>query len=147
VEVLDTITETIRPLGFDKFRQIVNEVNLPPNEYAAFLVNNMFPFLASPPARYNVLSLKQSDLERLFIVAVANGDSAINAAKLSILIEKLLVNLTANNQLDCTPELLNAIDNGVIAREQKAISGDNRELRYSGRRILAFRKMLKGCHQ
>jgi hypothetical protein len=152
-DVLDTITEVMRPMGFETFTQLVNHIKLPADEYAAFLVNNMFPLLVSPPASYNVMKLAQSDLEHTFISAVASSNNAIDAAKLSFLIEKLLANLGTRDQLVYRTDLVNAVNNGIMAREHKAIHGDRvredeqaaeEELTRSGRRIVAFMKMLKG---
>jgi hypothetical protein len=161
VDVFDMMTEFLRPLPFDEFRRLVLHLNLPPKEYAAILANAILPLLAHPPTRINVLEITQSDLVHHFLPFRANSHNVVDSAKMSLLIERLIMTLGSENQLEINDVFVNEVLGGIQAREVYAIGDDyshigrasknksddeanQDELRNSGMRISSYIKMLQG---
>jgi len=132
-DLLDLYTETMRPLPLSSFSALIRGLTTSskgettPDLIAtvpALLANNLLPLLGSTALRFSIWNISQSHLEQHFLPFAASANSAVDSAKVSILLEHLL--LLMLDELDITPQLLSAVETGVNARNQKAI-GDARK--------------------
>jgi hypothetical protein len=155
--LLDLYTEFYRPMPFEQFRRILQNTALPPRVNSALLANTILPFLTAVPARLNVMALNQSLLMTRFFPCPANSPSAVDNAKLSLLVELLISNLIDEGKLQFSTDLFAAVRKGIEERALKA-TGDARrqfkgqtpeeedarvELRQSSERIMAYMEILR----
>ncbi|KAJ9640990.1 hypothetical protein H2199_005658 [Coniosporium tulheliwenetii] len=75
---------------------------------------------------YNTLLLSQPDLERFFLPAPANGNSYVDNAKVSLLLQTIVMQMFASGKIVPTEAFGAAVEEGVRARREKAI-GDARK--------------------
>lgn len=155
--LLDLYTEFYRPMPFQQFRQLLQNVALPLRVNSALLANTILPFLSSVPARIKILALEQSQLISHFFPCPANSPSAIDNAKMSLLIELLISNFIDEGRLQFSADLFAAVQKGIEERTLKA-TGDARrkskgqtpeeefardELMRSSERIMAYMEILR----
>ncbi len=88
------------------------------------LLRQLSPNTAPRPNRAND-DISQGDLERSFLPFPAYTSSVSDNAKVSILVENLLRLFLRNCHYDRRQDLISAIENGILARENK-IKGDKR---------------------
>lgn len=155
--LLDLYTEFYRPMPFEQFRRILQNTALPTRFNSALLANTILPFLTAVPARLNIMTLDQGQLITRFFPCPANSPSAIENAKLSLLVELLISNLIDEGRLQFSTDLFAAIRKGIEERSLKAIGDARRgskgqtpeeedahvELRRSSERIMAYMEILR----
>lgn len=148
-ELFDLMSEFIKPLRIDSFKQLILHIHLSPKLQAALLADIALPFLANIPRQMRILDLDQNDLIQFFLPVRANSMVAAENVKYSFLLECLLANFFERGLLTYSTNFQVAVKAGITSRLQHAI-GDGRrrskgtsveggsgrdELRWSGERI------------
>ncbi|EON67584.1 hypothetical protein W97_06952 [Coniosporium apollinis CBS 100218] len=125
-ELFDVFTEFLRPLPLPTFSTILTTSALSPATLASLCANLLLPLITTAPPNYNTLLLCQPDLERFFLPAPANGNSYVDNAKVSLLLQTIVVQMFASGRIVPTEAFGAAVEEGVRARREKAI-GDARK--------------------
>ena len=86
------------------------------------------PLLVATAPPYNDNALTQSNFEAHYATYAANNTSAIDNAKVSLLIESLLRLLWSSSQLKGTQQLRRLIKEGIAARKEKVAFDGRRKV-------------------
>jgi hypothetical protein len=146
----------MRPLSYREFASLVGYITLPPQSYRKLLVFTVLPYMANPPKMTNLQTIDQTLLVEEFFPCHANSASPVENAKMSFVLERLLLQLLREGRLSSDGEILMQISKGVAARN-KRINSDGRrrkttdvlddardELKLSGERMLLYMRMIPG---
>ncbi|KAJ9667692.1 hypothetical protein H2201_002227 [Coniosporium apollinis] len=125
-ELFDVFTEFLRPLPLPTFSTFLTTSPLAPMTQASLCANLLLPLITTAPPSYNTLLLSQPDLERFFLPAPANGNSYVDNAKVSLLLQTIVMQMFASGKIVPTEAFGAAVEEGVRARREKAI-GDARK--------------------
>lgn len=155
----DIIAEFMRPLPWHAFASLVGHIKLPPESYKRFLVFTVLPYMTNPPKRTALHTIDQRLLVEDFLPCHANSTSAVDNAKLSFVLERLLQHLSQEGGLSSDDEILMQINMGVVARNKRTKIDSRRtyapdvldakaELGLSGERLLlSVRLLCRESHQ
>lgn len=124
-DLFDLYTEILRPLPLNVFVQILSTLRLPPNILSSLLCNLLIPYLPYTVNVVNIFNLTQDDLVSHFLPASANVNSNSDNAKMSLLLEGLLINMMSEGKLYVDQRFGDSVEEGIRARKEKAI-GDAR---------------------
>ena len=136
------------------FTTILNNIQLPTNALPFFYANLLIPLLNPAPPVYDPELSKppdQSELEEHFLPYGATSSNVADHAKISLLLEKLVLGLIVEKRISASQTLIKAAKQGIRVREERA-TGDARKagkgfvhdeglrkvLRRSGDRLLAL---------
>ncbi|PGH15314.1 hypothetical protein AJ79_02479 [Helicocarpus griseus UAMH5409] len=117
----DLLVEFIRPLPLPTFQLLVSSPMLSKftdNARATLCETILHRLLDN--ASSNEGFLNQNKLETCFLPYAAYTSSAIDNAKVSILLETMIQLLASNNMLHIQPSLQDAIEQGIVARSDKS---------------------------
>jgi len=141
LQLLSTVSERL-PKAFmpleDLYHLFVENIrHLPLPVFQAFVSPSVLPYF-TPAAQTTLCELllfrmresaapdtdedylSQAKLERCFLPYAASSASVVDNAKVSILLESLLVLLAESDMLRVTPELKQAVTEGILARNDRA---------------------------
>lgn len=155
-ELFDVYAEAFRALPLSHLRLLLLNLDLPKREHSALIANSTLPFLSTRPTKIDILNLTEADLLKWILPYEANSTTAVDNAKLSLLVELLLSDWISEKKLKFSHLLFTAIKQGVEARNKKAIGGGRRkskgqsdqenllreELENSGQRIILHIELL-----
>jgi hypothetical protein len=130
-ELYHMFVENIRHLPLPVFQAFIAPPALPafsPNAQTTLCESLLFPMLESAAPDTDEEYLNQEKLEKCFLPYAANTSSVVDNAKVSILLEALLCLLAESDMLRISPELKEAVKNGILARNQKAQDETRRSL-------------------
>jgi hypothetical protein len=135
--VSEQIPRTFIPL-FELYHLFVEHIrHLPLPAFQAFVSPTVLPYFSSS-ARTTLCELllfsmresaapdtdeeylSQAKLEKCFLPYAANTSTVVDNTKVSILLESLLTLLAETELLRVTPDLKQAVTNGILARNEKA---------------------------
>ncbi|KAI9849827.1 MAG: hypothetical protein M1837_000041 [Sclerophora amabilis] len=129
----NTYSEHIRPLPLPTFALVLSPTLLPstftPSARSSLIQLILLSLISTsaplPPESAND-ELDQDILQTCFLPYPANTNNATDNAKVSLLVEALLRLLAHHIGLDGTPELKEAVERGIAAREAKTAKPDRR---------------------
>ncbi|OCK84926.1 hypothetical protein K432DRAFT_319242 [Lepidopterella palustris CBS 459.81] len=130
-DLFDLYTEFFRPLPTSTFGCLLSTSKLPSAAQIMLNVNLLLPLLASNFPRHITTLPAQEHLERYFLPFPAINHSYADNAKISLILESILMQMMDSNALEPTDGLKAAILAGVAAREKKAC-GDARRKKGRG---------------
>ncbi|KAF1989822.1 hypothetical protein K402DRAFT_390796 [Aulographum hederae CBS 113979] len=125
-DVLDTYTEFLRPLPLHSFSSLLLNLNLDPNTKIALLGNLLLLLLNTINVYNNIFHISQSVAEKYYLPYAANGHSRADHAKVSLILESMLLELLEMGQLKHSHDLRKIVETGIAARRRGAI-GDARK--------------------
>ncbi|EEQ88255.1 hypothetical protein RJZ56_000417 [Blastomyces dermatitidis] len=116
--------EFVRPLSLPTFQLLVSCPMLSnfADNARTTLCKTILSLLLHQHPNSEQTYINQSTLEKYYLPFAANTNDAIENAKVSILLETLLLLLASNDMLQVQPSLRAAIQKGIIARADKAQS-------------------------
>lgn len=115
----------IQPLPLPEFSLFMSAAafpHLPASALSSIVQGYLHRLLPWSAPRPEDDDLTQPILERCFLPFAANTSSIEDNAKVSISVETLLRLLTTTSDIDPTPELMEAVNGGIAAREKKCNS-------------------------
>ena len=120
-DLFDLYTEFLRPLPLAVFQQFALPTKpwLGPNSQASLNQMLLRPLLVASAPAYNENSLTQAEFETYYARFAANSTTAVDNAKVSLLIENLLRLLWSSKSLTSTPKLRQLVEQGIAARKNK----------------------------
>ncbi|PGH09122.1 hypothetical protein GX51_00876 [Blastomyces parvus] len=120
--------EFVRPLSLPAFQLLVACPMLSnfADNARTTLCKMILSLLLHQPPNSEQTYINQSTLERYYLPYAAYTNDVIDNAKVSILLEILLLTLSSNDLLQAQPSLRAAIQEGIIARAEKAQSDAKR---------------------
>ena len=129
-DLFDLYTEFLRPLPLAVFQQFVLPTRpwLGPNSQAPLNQMLLRPLLVATAPAYNENALTQSDFEVHYARYAANSTSAIENAKVSLLIENLLRLLWNSGGLHSSNNLSQLLQQGITARKEKSAFDGRRKV-------------------
>nr|OQO06829.1 hypothetical protein B0A51_18080 [Rachicladosporium sp. CCFEE 5018] len=131
-DLFDLYTEFLRPLPLPVFTSFMlpSAPWLDANTQSSLIQMLLRPLLSSAAPVYNANALTQDDFETHYALFAANGTSAVENARVAVLIEGLLRLLWETKALDTQPSsmkrLQRAVMNGCKVRRDK-VSWDGRK--------------------
>ena len=117
-------------MPLDTFTVLLDNSQLPPKDQPFFHTNLLLIFLNPPPPVYDPLTSappSQLALEKHFLPHAANSNSGADNAKVSLILEKLMMELKNRGALTATDKLASAVLEGIKLRQERAI-GDARKV-------------------
>jgi hypothetical protein len=154
--ILDYLTEYIKPLELNDFMDLFSAIQAPPQIYTALLLNTIEVYLPGGLPKTNLLCVGDEYIRTNFFHEQARTANAVDNAKLSILVEYLIGSLMDQDRMVYDEQLYAKIRKGIDARVRKADLNRRgkhrsdqekmaeRQLKYSGDRIIAYMALLKG---
>lgn len=158
-DLFDVYAEFIRPLPLPVFSLLVSPSALPyfDNHSQSSLNQMLFRALASSAPHYDENNVGQQDLERFFLPYAATNTSVVDNAKVSLLLESMLLLVHRHIGLELRESLGAAIEEGIRARNTRAdVEGSKKKtprgrleteaktwLTFSGQRIMALLEMVE----
>ena len=129
-DLFDLYTEFLRPLPLAVFQQFVLPTKpwLGPNSQASLNQMLLRPLLVATAPAYNENALTQDEFEVHYARYAANSTSAVDNAKVSLLIENLLRLLWSSGSLQATQKLRRLVEQGIAARKEKAAFDGRRKV-------------------
>jgi len=124
-DLFDLYTETLRALPLNVFAQFLSTLQLPASTLCGLLCNLLIPYLTCAPTKLDIFDLSQDDLVSYFLPVAANVSSNSDNAKISLLLEALLMNMMSEGKLNIDRRFGDTVEEGIRARKEKAI-GDAR---------------------
>lgn len=120
-DLFDLFTEFLRPLPLPIFTALVLPAKryLDPDAQSSLDQMLLRPLLSSNAPVYNANALTQEDFETYFATFAANTGSAVENAKVSVLLEDLLRLLWTERRLESSATLRKAVDEGIKARRER----------------------------
>lgn len=122
-ELYPLLVENIRPLPLPLFQAFVSPYVLPQFSDAAqtTLCEILLFYMreSSAPATDEEY-LNQAKLERCFLPFAAASASTVDNAKVSILLEAVIMLLASSNMLSATPSFKQAVETGILRRAVRA---------------------------
>ncbi|KAI9039927.1 uncharacterized protein KD926_008913 [Aspergillus affinis] len=121
-ELYHLFVENIRHLPLPTFQALISPSVLPyftPAATTTLCECLLFRMRESGAAITDEEYLSQAKLEQCFLPYAASTASIVDNAKVSVALESLLVLLADNSLLKVTPELQNAVEEGINARAKK----------------------------
>lgn len=115
--------ENIRPLPLPIFQAFISPYVLhafSPAEQTSLCELLLFCMLESSATPSNEQRLKQDILERCYLPFAASTASAVDNAKVSMLLEALIMLLANEEMLSVTPSFKEALENGILHRADRA---------------------------
>lgn len=124
-DLFDLFTEFLRPLPLPVFQQFLlpTKPYLGPNSQASLSQMLLRPLLVATAPPYNENALTQAEFEEHYAPYEANNLSAVENAKVSLLIESLLRLLWSSEALGVTHKLRQLVERGIAARKEKVELG------------------------
>jgi hypothetical protein len=157
-ELYYLFVENIRPLPLPIFQTFVNPYVLPelPDDQQTTLCQALLlHMLESSAPTTDEEYLSQTKMEECFLPFAASTASTVDNAKVSIVLEALVVLLANSNMLTMTPSFKEAVENGILRRAERAqddmrrsIASRNKEsiewcwLVESGERLMSLVELL-----
>jgi hypothetical protein len=124
--VLDVCTEAIEDLNLVTFKSFLANLAFEADIQSAFLVNIALLFLPQRPSWLNVFTVKQEQLCSTFLPSAAKVQSVSGNAKMSLILEALLLNTLDTDRLEANDALLAAVEKGIQSRKSKAVPDGRR---------------------
>lgn len=115
--------ENIRHLPLPVFQEFILPSSLPyfsPAAQTTLCEYLLFRMRESSAPDTNDEYLNQDKLEQCFLPFAASTSNVIDNAKMSITLESLIILLAESGLLKVTPSLKQAVENGILARAEKA---------------------------
>jgi hypothetical protein len=127
-DLFDLYTEFLRPLPLPIFQQFVVPAKpwLGPNSQASLIQMLLRPLLSATAPAYNENALTQREFEMHYAPFAAANVTAVDNAKVGLLLEGLLRLLWSSKALEVTAELRRVVKLGIGARQERA-AGDARK--------------------
>lgn len=122
-ELYDLFVEFIRHLPFPIFQSFVSPNVLPyfsESAQTTLCECLLFRIVESSAPETDEGYLNQAKLEKCFLPFAAITASVVDNAKMSVLLESLIMLLALNDMLSVTPDLKEAVQRGIMARAEKA---------------------------
>jgi hypothetical protein len=156
-DLFDLYTESLRGLPLNVFAQFLSTLQLPTNTLCGLLCNLLMPYLTCTPKNLNIFDLSQDDLVNHFLRVPANVNTNSDNAKMSLLLEALLINMMNEGKLRIDRRFGDIVEEGIRVRKEKAIGDARRkvkgnkvveaearkELEMSAERIMAILEILE----
>ncbi|OAX85050.1 hypothetical protein ACJ72_00580 [Emergomyces africanus] len=116
--------EFVRPLPLPTFQLLVScpTVSNLTDDARSTLCKMILELLLHRPANSELPYINQSELEIHYLPFAAYTNNSIENAKVSILLETLLLLLASHGMLQAQPSLISAIETGIMARADKSQS-------------------------
>lgn len=120
-DLFDLYTEFIRPLPLPVFQQFVLPMKpyLGPNSQVSLNQMILRPLLTATAPRYDENALTQDDFVKHYALHPANSTSAVDNARVGLLLENLLRLLWLSGGLRPTEQLRATVQQGIHARKEK----------------------------
>ena len=120
-DLFDLFTEFLRPLPLPVFQQFVlpTKPYIGPNSQASLSQMLLRPLLVATAPVYNENALTQAEFEAHYAPYAANNTSAIDNAKVNLLVESLIRLLWLSATLEPTQHLRGVAEQGIAARKDK----------------------------
>ncbi|KAF2482642.1 hypothetical protein BDY17DRAFT_163564 [Neohortaea acidophila] len=120
-DLFDLYTEFIRPLPLPVFQQFTlpAKAYLPQQSQASLNQMLLRPLLVATAPPYSETPPTQGDFETYYAPHAASNTSAVDNAKVSLLLESLLRSLWTTGGLAATRGLRNLVQQGITARTEK----------------------------
>lgn len=120
-DLFDLYTEFLRPLPLAVFQQFALPTKpwLGPNSQASLNQMLLRPLLVATAPAYNENALTQAEFETYYACYPANSTTAVDNAKVSLLVENLLRLLWSSESLQSTKKLRQDVEQGIAARKEK----------------------------
>ncbi|KGO64201.1 hypothetical protein PITC_086970 [Penicillium italicum] len=137
----DMFVENIRDLSLPLFQHFISPSNLPhllPEAHSTLCELLLYVLRESSAPSSDNNYLTQAKLEKCFLPYAAATPSVGNNAKVSLLLEALMVLLYKSKMLSVTPSLAKAVRSG-IARREKANSRDRDSIEWTYLQESGFR--------
>ena len=156
-DLFDLYTESLRALPLNVFAQFLSTLQLPADTFCGLLCNLLIPYLTCTPKNLDIFDLSQYDLVDYFLPASANVNSNSDNAKMSLLLEAILMNMMNEGKLHIDQRFGDIVEEGIKTRKEKAIGDARRkgkgskaveaearkELENSAERIMAILEILE----
>ncbi|KAI6906058.1 hypothetical protein KC318_g2178 [Hortaea werneckii] len=156
-DLFDLFTEFLRPLPLPVFQQLVITGSSPfpkdenttrglgVNEQSSLDQMLLRPLLASAAPAYHDDCLTQDDFETHFAPFAANTHSAIDNAKVALLLEDLLRLLWRSENLEWGEDLQTVVERGIEARREKVAFDGRRKKSQRAKEDEEAVAMIKKC--
>jgi len=154
--LLDLLTEFIKTANVNDFMDLLTAIKAPPHVYIALLLSMIEVYLPRGLPKTNLLHVDDDYIFSNFLHEEARTATAVDNAKLSLLVEYLIGALIDQDRLPFSERLYRTVRKGVDARLKKVDQnrrGKNRsqqekhaanQLKFSGDRIVAYMNLIKG---
>ncbi|KAF2675490.1 hypothetical protein BT63DRAFT_39611 [Microthyrium microscopicum] len=158
-ELLDVLTECIRALPLDDFRQILRGLKVPIDIRIALFANTLLPFLPSIPKKIDILNIDEATIRKHFLAYAANTANVMDQVKMNLLVEYLIVDMIDDKRLTYSYNLMEMTKKGMHARltqlsfyAKKGVKGESKrlddnardELLRSQERVIVYLELLQG---
>ncbi|PSK42291.1 hypothetical protein B9Z65_4205 [Elsinoe australis] len=121
-ELFDLIAEQIRPIALHTFSHFVTPSKSwisNPHAQCALLLDLLCTITGQKPPAFKKGIIEQDDLEKYYLPATASSSTAVDNAKVSIMVEALMRLLWKYRGLESRSSLSNAVQDGRKARFKK----------------------------
>ncbi|KAF1813782.1 hypothetical protein P152DRAFT_480997 [Eremomyces bilateralis CBS 781.70] len=127
-EMLDIITESMRPLPIPQYTVLLRTTKLTPLLHRALHFDLLIPHMINIPRKLNVFNVPTSIFLEKFLSCSANSYTTPDNLKVSLVLERLLIELLESGQVKCDKQLQKAVDTGIRARNERALGEGKKQL-------------------
>lgn len=116
-DLCDNILEDFNSLSTIMFQVLLSTMTMPSSIQIAFVANLLHPLITGKPPNFFVVDPTQEHFEAKLLPLRATTQSFVANAKISLILEQMIMHMISQDGLLPTPALRKAMETGIKARE------------------------------